>query len=192
MFDYESCKTCLMNERGEIIYLGSLKNGIPQGKGKVIKENGFRIEGEWNDGLMYIDEITSIDYEDGIFYLNELQSCCIFGCGKKMVKNEFSTFYKCNRKITIQTSDQLLNLTHFVNQIIINKGCCNDLTIDLNISDYLYLETIVVKKNSLKNIHSLTISKNPLLKTIDFLGSKNWEGSSFENIKSSVTIAGII
>ena len=53
-----------MNERGEIIYLGSLKNGIPQGKGKVIKENGFGIEGEWNDGLMYIDEITSIDYED--------------------------------------------------------------------------------------------------------------------------------
>ena len=56
--------------------------------------------------------------------------------------------------------------------IIIEAGYCNELTGDRRISYYPYLESITIKAsttseiNTLANLNSLTISNNPLLKSI--------------------------
>ena len=56
--------------------------------------------------------------------------------------------------------------------ITVNAGLCNSMTDDLDISNYYYLESITVKGSTsskvstLGNLNSLTISNNPLLKSI--------------------------
>ena len=50
--------------------------------------------------------------------------------------------------------------------ITVNEGLCNSMRGNLVISDNACLETIVIKKNSLKNLNSLVISNNPQLSSI--------------------------
>ena len=47
--------------------------------------------------------------------------------------------------------------------ITVNQGLCNSMTSNLTISDNPCLESIVIKKNSLKNLNSLVISNNTQL-----------------------------
>ena len=50
--------------------------------------------------------------------------------------------------------------------ITVNEGLCNSMTSKLTISGNPCLESIVIKKNSLKNLNSLVISNNPQLSSI--------------------------
>ena len=55
--------------------------------------------------------------------------------------------------------------------ITVNAGRCNSLTGDLDVSHYPFLESITIKAstsmiNTLANLNSLTISNNPLLKSV--------------------------
>ena len=50
--------------------------------------------------------------------------------------------------------------------ITVNEGRCNSMTSDLTISNYRCLQSITVKKNSLNNLNSLTISNIPHLNSI--------------------------
>ena len=63
---------------------------------------------------------------------------------------------------------------------------------DLELCGFDNLESIVVEKNTLKNLNSLKISDNPLLKSIETedgeYDKSNW---AFCNVKS-VTITGIL
>ena len=75
--------------------------------------------------------------------------------------------------------------------ITVNSGLCNSMRGNLSISNYPCLETIVIKKNSLKNLNSLVISNNTQLSSIVIDdGDYNWDYSlntyyaPFENVKS--------
>ena len=114
---------------------------------------------------MKIDEEMSIEYENGLFYVNELQNNGLFGCSKKMVKKEINDPVK--RQLVIRKNRHFSQLNQLVSVIEIARDCCNDLIIDLKICNYSNLERIVVKKNSLKNLNSLVISNNPQLKSIE-------------------------
>lgn len=68
--------------------------------------------------------------------------------------------------------------------ITVNVGLCNSMKSDLTIRDYPYLREIVVKKNSLNYLNSLTITKNSQLTKIE-------TDTCFKNVKT-VVISGII
>ena len=52
-------------------------------------------------------------------------------------------------------------------EMIIGKGCFNEVKNDLVIENYPNLEKIIVKENSLKNLNSLKICNNEKLKIIE-------------------------
>ena len=57
---------------------------------------------------------------------------------------------------------------------------------DLEICDYPYLEKIVVKENSLKNMNLLKICNNEELETIE-IGNGDWDDdSSFRNVDNVI------
>ena len=74
--------------------------------------------------------------------------------------------------------------------ITVNSGLCNAMTSNLTISNYPCLESIVIKKNSLKNLNSLVISNNTQLSSIvtedgqDLDYILNTFYAPFENVKS--------
>lgn len=68
--------------------------------------------------------------------------------------------------------------------ITVNVGLCNSMKTDLTIRDYPYLREIVVKKNSLLYLNSLTITKNSQLTKIE-------TDTCFKNVKT-VVISGIV
>ena len=55
---------------------------------------------------------------------------------------------------------------HGWTSIIVNSGLCNSMRGNLSISNYPCLESIDIKKNSLRNLNSLVISNNPQLSSI--------------------------
>ena len=84
--------------------------------------------------------------------------------------------------MTIRRSKQFDYLCNSLHVLIIDKKCCNDLRINLKICNYEYLESIVVNKNSLKNLNRLVISNNPQLKSIGTKDDEFFSGA-FENVK---------
>ena len=180
-FDYESGNICLLNERRVIIYRGSIKDNKPNAYGKVVNEKRVAFEGEWNDGLLKIDEEMSIEYENGLFYVNELQNSGLFGCSKKIVKKDINDLVK--RQLVIRKNRHLSQLNQLVSVLEFAENCCNDLRIDLKICVYNNLERIVVKKNSLQNLKRLTISNNPQLNRIEIDIGDSLFGSAFCYVK---------
>ena len=51
-------------------------------------------------------------------------------------------------------------------ELTISSKCCYDMNNELNISNYLNLQTLVVKHSSLQSLKSLKISNNPVLQSI--------------------------
>ena len=78
---------------------------------------------------------------------------------------------------------------HGWKSITVNSGLCNSMTSNLTISDNPCLESLVFKKNSLRNLNSLVISNNPQLSSI-VTENGSWDKESqsynapFENVKS--------
>ena len=71
-------------------------------------------------------------------------------------------------KDLIVTSDaecSELLLTHWTT-IVVNEGLCNDMTEDLNISNYSDLESLVIGDNALKNVPQVIFRNLPVLKTL--------------------------
>ena len=73
--------------------------------------------------------------------------------------------------------------------IVVYANLCNNITSDISISNSNYLESIVVKEWSFRNVSSLSISNNPSLKTfvVDIgdieLTDENHNIASFGNVK---------
>lgn len=65
-----------------------------------------------------------------------------------------------------------------VEELIIEENCCNDMEQDLRLCGFDSLERIMIKKNSLKNIKSLVISDNSVLKRITTENGYEKEGDS--------------
>ena len=92
----------------------------------------------------------------------------------------------------IENKDQLRELLEngdkkrIVKELVIGEGCGNGMKDDLELCGFENLESIVVKKNTLKNLNSLMISDNPLLKSIE-IENGEYEKHAFFYVKN-VTI----
>ena len=71
-----------------------------------------------------------------------------------------------------------------IEYLVIGEGCGNDLRMDLKICDYPNLKVLSIHNNSLNNIHSLTISNNPLLREISFGETNEENNGCMENVES--------
>ena len=71
-----------------------------------------------------------------------------------------------------------------IEYLVIGEGCGNELQMDLNICDYPNLKELSIHNNSLNNIHSLTISNNPLLRYIVFGETNEENDGCMENVES--------
>ena len=74
--------------------------------------------------------------------------------------------------------------------ITVNEGLCNEVYSNLIIRNYSCLQEILVKKNSLKNLISLTISNNTQLNRIMIEDGAN-NGGALYNV-SSVVISSML
>ena len=97
-------------------------------------------------------------------------------------------------KMVIKNEDQLRELLkneekkRSVKELVIDEGCGNEMNDDLELCGFDNLESIVVEKNTLKNLNSLKISDNPVLKNIETEdGDPNRDNGAFYYVKS-VTI----
>ena len=69
--------------------------------------------------------------------------------------------------------------------MIIEEGYGNDYYGDLIIQNYPNLQSIIVKKKSLKNLKSLKICNCDKLKTIETEDGEGWNGA-FHNVKNVI------
>ena len=174
-------------------YLGEWKNNKREGRGKTLKDGFAEYEGEWKDGL---PNGFGLLKRDGKSYIGN------WVMGSLYSKNGEMYDYVDNRreivKVTIANEDQLRELLNNVDKnrivkgLVIDEGCGNEMKDGLELCGFENLESIVVKKGSLKNLKSLKISNNPLLKSIETEdGDDAWSHSSnagaFLNVKN-VTI----
>ena len=67
--------------------------------------------------------------------------------------------------------------------ITVNEGLCNSMTGDINIYNNPCLESIVIKKNSLKNSNGLYIFRNPQLSSI-VVETGDWDTSACRSVRS--------
>ena len=76
-----------------------------------------------------------------------------------------------------------LRIHDLIKELEIGKNCFNEWEGDLVIENYPNLQSIVVKKNSLKNLNSLKICNCEKLKTIEIEDGDRWEedGESYYN-----------
>ena len=122
-------------------------------------------------------EAKWIDIENGDVYQNEIIRSGLFGCMKKVMRNEIdlmelpigiSSFCPVyinngNNIDTIITNNELI---WNISELVIEEGCGNELIIDLKICGFENLKKLIVKKNSLQNLNSLVISNNEELESI--------------------------
>ena len=101
------------------------------------------------------------------------------------LKNQISSSLDFDHDLVCQpliiTSESTCNklLLNGWKSITVNEGLCNSMTNNLTISDNPCLESIVVKKTSLKNLNSLVISNNIELESI--MTEDSVFGFSFES-----------
>ena len=88
------------------------------------------------------------------------------------LKNQISSSLEYDHNVDCQpltissNSDCNKLLQNGWKSITVNEGLCNSMTNNLTISHNPCLESIVLKKNSLKYLNSLVISNNPQLSSI--------------------------
>ena len=98
----------------------------------------FFFEGEWNDGFLQINDSVYIEIDDGYIYVNELRSG-FFGCFKRMKR---SSLYKYPSYKHIVNHSELTDILDdffsrlSVSELVIERGCGNELKIDLKICGF--------------------------------------------------------
>ena len=175
----------VMNEKRELIYIGGMKEGKANGFGSIMNEVGELIEGEWNDGILNMNNGTRIEIMNRHVYLIEN--------GKERremnVMTSMTPYIYGNGEVLM--TYELLRLLNDeekkkeIEYLVIGEGCGNESQIDLKICDYPNLKELSIHNNSLNNIHSLTISNNLRLGII-VIGEENNENDlipALENVK---------
>ena len=107
------------------------------------------------------------------------------------LKNQISSSLEFDHNVVCQpltiSSDSDCNklLQNGWKSITVNEGLCNSMTNNLTISYNPCLESIVIKKNSLKYLNSLIISNNPQLSSIVIEdGNGGYSGNDSRNTGS--------
>ena len=87
-----------------------------------------------------------------------------------------------NLNIVIKNERDWNDLNHQVTELVVDEDVCNDMKGDLVIENLNYLKSILVRKNSMKNLNSLKIRNCELLEKIKTEGYHDGKGS-FNNVK---------
>ena len=75
---------------------------------------------------------------------------------------------------------------HGWKSITVNSGLCNSMRGNLSISNYLCLQSIVLKRNTLKYLNSFVISKNPQLSTLTIEDGTWYSDTNIESVSAFV------
>ena len=92
-------------------------------------------------------------------------------------------------KMIISSGNELVSLLNDeekkkkVSELVIKKGCGNELKVNLKICDFENLKKLIVQKNSLKYLKSLVISNDSELESIE-IEDGDYETGAFYNVKS--------
>ena len=85
-----------------------------------------------------------------------------------------------------------MRVSNVLTRMVIEEGVCNDMGGDVVIDGLNCLRSILVKKNSMKNLNSLKICNCELLEKIEVSdGDGDYNCGAFENVKS-VEISSLI
>ena len=94
---------------------------------------------------------------------------------------------------SLSLSSMIIKFDYFIfsnlpklQEMIIGYGCFREVKDDLVIENQLNLQSIVVKKESLQNLNSLTICNNEKLKTIEIEDCERWGDGAFWNVKNVI------
>ena len=170
---------------------GDLLNNQPYGFGNVYDGEGSRIYSGFmfkgrkiGFGIEYFADTHTVDY-CGTFWNNKRhgRGSTYDRNGKHLYEGDWSFgLNDCEKESIVidDFSEKDFTLCLFVKELIINNYCFNNWQGDLTISNYPYLEKIVIKKNSLKSVSSLKIANNENLKTIET------EDDAFYDVKTVV------
>ena len=125
-------------------YNGYWKNDLPNGEGRIMDKGKVLYKGEWKNGVMELSVRECFDYKEGRVirkFVNDL-------------------------KVIVRSERDWKNLNKEVTELVIAEGVCNELRGDVVIEGLNCLKRIVVKKNSMKNLNSLTVENNLRLESI--------------------------
>ena len=170
---------------GIVYYEGDWSENVPDGEGILIDENGeVRYEGKWKNGLFHIKENDWFDYVTNKIIQKNDDS-------KPLVLESVEL-----EKMSIKNSEELKKvidnevLKRSIIEIVIEEGCGNEMKEELKICEFQVLEKLIVKKNSLKNVNQLIITRNNQLKRIEIENGQCWDNekgtfyAAFESISS--------
>ena len=161
----------LINNLNEVVYQGVMINN---------KKECF--------GIDFYPGVSIVEY-CGCYWNNERHG---FGMlydrkGNLMYEGDF-----IRGRIDYETNVMLKNIDNdrivhsLIHELVIEEGCGNDYEGDVLLCGFDNLERVVVKKNSFRNVNSIKISDNCVLKIID-TDSDEWDiDSVFCCVKSIV------
>ena len=131
--------------------------------------------GEFNSMLIRELNVDDIECDESILVFN--------------ITKEVDSINFKNTIIQSQLPFELPGFEKDIQEMIIEKGFGNDYYGNLVIENYPNLQSIIVKKNSLKNLNSLKICNCEILKNIDIEDGDNWDDwddGAFNNVKNVI------
>lgn len=87
-----------------------------------------------------------------------------------------------NKEVIVDSCEAIIN-SWFASKIIVKEGSCNDFIGDYLLKDYFNLKTLVMEKNTMQNLNTLTIKDNMMLESIIIE-----DGSDFKSALENVNI----
>ena len=143
-------------ENGLVVYDGEWRNNVAEGHGVIVKNDIVFYEGEWKNGLLQVSEFEHINTDGkSLFRIVDIE--------------DSHTLHELMKDATIKNTIEEMTLSN-----------CNHKTIDLEISGFCYLETIIVKNKSFKSLQKLKICNNDSLRIVKI------KSKSFTNVKCAV------
>ena len=171
---------------GLVYYEGDWSENVPDGEGVLNNMDGeMRYEGKWENGLFHIKENDWFDYvTNDIIQKNDDSKPLV------LESVELEKMSTASRKdlISLLKDEEKKKL---VSELVIEEGCGNDWTIDLNLCGFENLKKLVIKKNSLKNLNSLKISNNKELEIIKVEGGEDEQKYYIQNSGACCSVKNI-
>ena len=153
--------------------------------------SGFMFEGKKSGfGTEYFADNHKVDYCGN--FMNDLRH----GWGTTYDRNgnvKYEGDWRCGKNNFEETivigdncEEDCLIVYNLIKELEIGENCFNKWKGDLRIFNYPNLQSIVVKKKSLKNLKSLKICNCEELKTIEIKDGEEWGEGAFYNVKNVI------
>ena len=153
-----------------LVYAGEWKNGKREGQGHTVKNRVAEYIGEWKEGLPNGKGILNRDGQlyEGNWVMGKLE----------VSEGEWYDYMSVeenmdNALMVIEDENQLRELLknedkkRTVKELVIGRRCGIEMKDDLELCGFKNLERLRIGRKSLMRLHSLKISNNPVLKSIE-------------------------